>query len=246
MDKNVIPMRRIPLSKMENLRDLGGFPCTNGVTRWGVFLRGDNPFELTADDIDTLRRYGVDTEIDLRSSFELAESESALIGKEEFHIYSYSLSEHMNDIDWQNIGKDDLSGLYCALLEQSKELIAQIIRTMIQAKGAAVFHCAVGKDRTGIIAMLLLKAAGVADADIVADYAVTEIYKKDMFDAQVAVFRSKNIPTAILRSIPASMEYTLQYLREEHGTAEKYLKSIGITQQEYDALLEKFVQHYPS
>ena len=65
-------LRRIPLGKMNNLRDLGGYPAGDGVTVWERFLRGDNPAGLSEQDIQWLRERDITTIVDLRSGEELA------------------------------------------------------------------------------------------------------------------------------------------------------------------------------
>ena len=60
-------LRRIPLGKMNNLRDLGGYPAGDGVTVWERFLRGDNPAGLSEQDIQWLRERDITTIVDLRS-----------------------------------------------------------------------------------------------------------------------------------------------------------------------------------
>jgi Tyrosine phosphatase family len=52
----------------------------------------------------------------------------------------------------------------------TSKLIVQVVLRSLQAKQATIFYCKAGKDRTGILAMLLLSNAGLSDEQIVADY----------------------------------------------------------------------------
>ena len=83
-------LRRIPLGKMNNLRDLGGYPAGDGVTVWERFLRGDNPAGLSEQDIQWLRERDITTIVDLRSGEELARQPDQLRGQPGF-LYHHTL-----------------------------------------------------------------------------------------------------------------------------------------------------------
>ena len=51
-------------------------------------------------------------------------------------------------------------------------------------RGACLFHCTAGKDRTGVLAMLLLDLAGVSGESILADYSMSEVYMEEIFSPQ--------------------------------------------------------------
>ena len=65
-----------------------------------------------------------------------------------------------------------LDQIYLAMLRFAKAPIARALETLAASPGAAVFHCAAGKDRTGVLSAVVLGALGVVDADIVEDYAL--------------------------------------------------------------------------
>jgi protein-tyrosine phosphatase len=94
-----------------------------------------------------------------------------------------------------------------------------------------VFHCGVGKDRTGILAAILLAALGVADADIIDDYVTTapcmEDMRKNIVNDPTTPDIVKNLPDFTWRAIPESMTTFLDGLRREYGSIEGYLKAQG-------------------
>ena len=107
----------------------------------------------------------------------------------------------------------------------------------------AVFHCAAGKDRTGILAALLLSSLGVADDDVVADYALTGEAVPRMLaawkdaaaarpatDAEVAATPT---PAAFLAAEPDAMAALLMLIREVHGSTRDYVRTLGVS----DAML---------
>ncbi len=238
--------RRLPLEGTQNTRDLGGYPCENGaITRWGVFLRSDSPHGMTSQDVDHLLAYGVSNAIDLRTNDERKRSPSVLESAEAFSAYHVSMSDQMHATNFEGDLPGSMSGLYISLLDESGKDIARIFTILAEAETGVLFHCAVGKDRTGVVAMLLLKLAGVNDADVVADYSITEIYMHEVFSAESLALEKRDIPTFVLRSMPDSMRRVLKHLEETYQSAEKYLLSIGLTQGQIDSIRQKFV-HFPA
>lgn len=88
---------------------------------------------------------------------------------------------------------DSLGEMYIELLEESKERMAELFRLFLSATGASLFHCAAGKDRTGVVAMLLLKLARVPDETIILDYSVTERYIEEFTRLKIEELHSRGI-----------------------------------------------------
>lgn len=240
------PLRRIPLAGTFNTRDLGGYPCPGGgATRFGVFLRSDCPHQLTGEDIDALYRHGVRHSIDLRSPEECAAHPSLLLAAENITGYHVSLSDKMASEDYEGDLPGSMAGLYISLLDNSAPALAEVLHLLARCEGGCLFHCAVGKDRTGVVAMLLLSLAGVAPIDIVADYAVTEIYMYEEAQRFLQMARDNNWPEAQheyrVRSLPSSMWRVLRHLGEVHGGAEAYLQKAGLSPEELARLRQKLV-----
>jgi len=133
------------------------------------------------------------------------------------------------------------------LLDEAGASIAEIFHIFAQALlagHACLFHCAVGKDRTGTIAMLLLKLAGVSDELVIEDYAITEVFMKEVFAQQRKECEENNIsaPDALFASTPENMESTLKHLADTYGTARDYLLSIGVSTEELETISNMFVQ----
>ena len=237
--------RRLPLEGTQNTRDLGGYPCKNGgITRWGVFLRSDSPHGMTSQDVDHLLAYGVSNAIDLRTGEERQSSPSVLENAESFSAFHVSMSDQMHATNFEGDLPGSMAGLYISLLDESGKDIARIFTILAEAGNGVLFHCAVGKDRTGVVAMLLLKLAGVDDADVIADYSITDIYMHEVFTAESLALEKRDIPTFVLRSKPESMRRVLHHLNEKFQSAENYLLSIGITEKQIEAIRQKFV-HQP-
>lgn len=236
-------LRRLPLEGSPNTRELGGYPCVGGgSTRWGVFLRSSSPHGMTPADLQYVSDYGVTTTVDLRSEEERTANPSRLESDERFAGFHVSMSDQIHSVNFEGDMPGTMSGLYINLLDNSRADIARVVRILAEGEEGCLFHCAVGKDRTGVIAMLLLGLAGVADADIVADYVVTEIYIRELMETSLAAMTERDIPTHVLRSIPESMWRVLQHLHETYGSAREYLLGAGLSGERLDGLCAKLVE----
>ncbi len=164
--------RTIVLEGADNVRDLGGLPTADGILRRGRLFRGALVPALRAADLALLRdRVGLRTVLDLRT-------------QEEVSLQPGTWVEH--GISWIHCpfmlggsppvpgGRIDYGSMYAGFLEDSPEAILLAVSTLI-APGAlpALFHCAAGKDRTGVLSALVLDLLGVPREAIVADYVLT-------------------------------------------------------------------------
>lgn len=235
-------LRRLPLHGTSNTRDLGGYPCAGGSTRWGSFLRSDNPHGLTEEDLRRLRAYGVSDALDLRSDDECALRPTPLVAANGFVSHHVPLLDNAHSTNYEGDLPGSMSGLYISLLDLAGAEMAKIFRVFAEAEGGVFFHCAVGKDRTGVASMLLLKLAGVSDADVVADYAVSEIYMREFIDVTLMAHPVREIPRYVLRSVPESMWRVLEHLHDSFGSAESYLRHIGLTNAQLNAVRTKLVE----
>ncbi|MDR1355356.1 MAG: tyrosine-protein phosphatase [Propionibacteriaceae bacterium] len=235
---------RLPLENAYNVRDLGGYPCPGGVTRWNTFLRADGLSALSAADIDFLLRYGVRGVIDLRSAQELVsapEPEKLLAAVEYFHIPL--LSGDVTDATKVQIAPSEsfLGTFYREIIKNGKAAIKNVIETIAAVDtGAVLFHCAAGKDRTGITAALLLGIAGVDISDIVANYEVTYTYirKNPTIIAEAAIY-----PVEFLFSHAEFIEGALTDIVDTYGSIWNYLLDCGVAEQALHRIRERFIEN---
>ncbi len=206
-----------------NVRDLGGHASTDGrITRRGVFVRADSVGRLSEKGCAALEAYGVRTIIDLRVAVEVRDEPSPLIGHAT--ITSHHLPLDPNDrtvtkavATHKGAGLPAMAAVNAAFLQENQAQIVAIVRTMAGAReGGVLFHCHAGRDRTGLIAMLLLGLVGVPAEAIVADYAVS-------FNAD-----------------PETMAATLRYVDRAYGGVVEYLRAAGLTAGEIAAIRARF------
>jgi protein-tyrosine phosphatase len=158
-----------PMAGAYNFRDLGGLQLPDGRrTRHGLLFRSDTLQALTASDVAFLRQtIGLRVVVDLRLAHEVAEEGRGLLSTADEVTYLNAPLE-MAKIDGILPG-EVMKHLYNQCLA-SESLVAAIRHIAENAGQPIVFHCAAGKDRTGIVAALVLGLLGVAEEVIVADY----------------------------------------------------------------------------
>lgn len=234
----------LPLSGARNVRDLGGYSLKDGgTTAQGVFLRADGLHSLTGADWNALDEYGVGRVVDLRGVEEAQRQPDAIPGSCGIEYFHVPLLDQMNSSGFQGPLPASMGELYCALLDDSAADLGRVMELLArQSEGAALFHCSAGKDRTGVVTMLLLELAGVPDEEILADYSVSETYMQELFAWQkrAAAEAGIQIPDYMLQSRPEEMRRTLEHLHQTYGSAEAYLLGpAGRTQAEVETLRER-------
>jgi protein tyrosine/serine phosphatase len=180
----------IDLDGAVNVRDLGALPTGDGQnTVAGRLLRGDNLQDLSPSDVRRLvQDIGVTTVIDLRSPAEVAAEGPGPLTRVESvrHAYLSVLPERGTATDAaadalamrrdgarSRYPGDIRAGYYLGYLEDRPDHVVAAVRSIAEAPGAALVHCAAGKDRTGVVVALALSAVGVRREAVVADYTVT-------------------------------------------------------------------------
>lgn len=232
-------LRHIPLGRMYNLRDLGGYPVSGGgETLWEKLLRGDNPEHLTEEDLRWFLDRDITTVVDLRSEAETRRKPDQLASQPGFHYFHCPL---LSEGDGMPNLETDVGQGYFRMLDGS-DLVARALRTVACAPAGVLFHCTAGKDRTGLMAALLLGLAGVERADLLADYQVSETYLADI----IRQIKTK-VPTLSAFAGASKAEYLsdcLDLLEEKYGSVSGYLRAIGLTEEELTALRGKLLPPY--
>ncbi|WIM99807.1 tyrosine-protein phosphatase [Actinoplanes oblitus] len=153
-----------------NVRDLGGL----GQVRPGAVVRMEAPTRLSESGWATAWAHGVRTVVDLRHADECQPDVAPrppgiTTVRVPLDPLDTPFYEH-----WQKI--DNLASplYYPAMLAEHPELVVAVTRAIATADpGCVVFHCAGGKDRTGLIALVLLTLAAATPEEIIADYLLT-------------------------------------------------------------------------
>ena len=168
--------RRIPLEGCLNFRDLGGYPTADGrAVRWRQVFRSDALHLVTDADLAHLRdEIRLRDVIDLRSSAEVRSEGQGPLARGEARIHHVPLFDgEVREEDRERVAQITLADRYVFMAELARRAHRPRGHAARGCRGAGVFHCAAGKDRTGVISAIVLGLLGVPDEVIVADYAAT-------------------------------------------------------------------------
>ena len=220
--------RHIQFEACFNFRDLGGYPTVDGheVSRRALY-RSDSLHRLSANDLERLAALGIRAVIDLRTSAELADT-----GRVADHLER--VFKHIPCEDPLDDYLLSRAELYFAFAQARGPQLADAFHFVASEHGPIVFHCMAGKDRTGILAALLLATLGVPDTTIAADYALTERRLAPLLawatehDVELAAWLTQVAPTGMLDTPAEAMLEFLSKLRAEYGTLDDYISSAGV------------------
>jgi protein-tyrosine phosphatase len=231
--------RHIKLENVINFRDLGGYRAGDGRTvAWRRLFRSGEFRNMTGGDLDRLTgEIGLTTVLDLRS---VPEVERQGVGLLEGADIKYRNIAFMTDDDDPEANASRYAhcthmGEFYLEMARQKDYGKRIIEALevIADSGnhPLVFHCAVGKDRTGMLAAVLLSLLGVAEKDIIEDYTLSEPYMDELL-ARLKNNPQKSdppldIPDYFWKASPESMKLFLSMLREEYGSARGYMEAQG-------------------
>ena len=223
----------LPLKSISSVRDLGGYPFTapdgsQGITAFRAFVRAGSLRGISVGDIEALRQYGVRRIVDLRSPFELKYQPDVFSSgkRADFAYASVPMLDQLNSNGFGDALPERMSDVYIQLLDEDSDDIRRAMEAL-DGEGTLLFHCRAGKDRTGVIAMLLLGLAGVDDDHIVADYEVSDRYMGRGLLVQrllVSLVLRKKAPACLFQSRPEEMRRALAHLHAAYGDAQTYLK----------------------
>jgi protein tyrosine/serine phosphatase len=246
--------RVVPFSTVFNFRDLGGYQTAEGQTvRWGRVYRSDGLHRLTPDDFEGFAELGVRTVLDLRRPDEL-EADGRVA--ESLGLGYHNVNFHADMWPQHDLGPDEmpryLADRYAEMAEgglTGRNAVATSLR-LIADSGTAplVFHCAAGKDRTGVLAALTLSLLGISDDDIATDYALTEESERRFREWRRGLSADRpdeagHAPAWVLNPCPReAMHLFLTELRERHGSVEDYVRRAGFTDAEVEKLRENLLQ----
>ncbi len=242
--------RRLHWDGCINERDLGGFHARDGKrTRTGALVRMENPGHLTEEGLQAMRAHGVTTLIDLRYPMEISRYPQLADAMKDLAdaplIVSIPLLEEATQPDDDAAFARSRDKWHVHVLDNRGDAMATVLRTIADAEpGGVAIHCAAGKDRTGIVAALLLDLASVSRDEIVADYALsehwllprTEEWLTHMDDVQRANVHG------LMATPPEYMHFALNHVDACHGGTEQYLRTIGLTDAEIATLRERMIE----
>lgn len=255
-------MEIIKQKRLKNYRDLGGIQTSDGrFTRPHMLIRGTTLFDPTVLGIKILKdKYKLKTIIDLRTQKELLEKPDILIDGVEI-VHMPVITEAVAGISHEKkvrsmktlVLMPRMEDLYVNMVTgESLENVVKILRfilTLPSQKFAVIFHCTAGKDRTGVIAALLLSFLGVDRETIIRDYLLTNRHVKFKANmAYIGLLLTRGNPKLAHKikhyfmAEPDFIKASLNRLEKDFGSLEEFFRQkLGFSEEEEKEIKNKFL-----
>ncbi|HUQ41520.1 MAG TPA: tyrosine-protein phosphatase [Candidatus Limnocylindrales bacterium] len=240
--------RALKWDALLNARDLGGIPSAHGPIAKRAIVRSDALYRLNDAGRRALLDYGVRTVIDMRTPAEV--TANPYIFDAETGVVQHSIPQQ-TDAMWQSLGgKADRVTFDVTMLELGRSRFARIATAIAEAPhGGVLIHCEVGKDRTGLMTMVLLDLVGAPADVIAADYALTAAGLTGLFAALIAKAetderRKRLAEEALCRAEVMAAIHSA--FRARYGDAEAYLKGGGASDAVVDAVRRRMLGASPA
>jgi protein-tyrosine phosphatase len=253
---------------LANLRDVGGIPTTDGdAIQRGRLLRSDNLQTLSQRDITTLLELGLTDVIDLRSGYEIEmEGPGPLNANGTVTIHRHSLFREWREgigedkpdvrpevlpdeaLPWVDLTptvqiEHPVASHYLSYVVDRPDSVRAALRAVGEARGAALVHCAAGKDRTGTVVALALLVAGADRDAVIEDYAAStermEAIVGRLLRSDTYAENLRDRPMAANNTHPETMQVFLEHVDHEYGGVEDLLGRIGWTAEDNARLRAK-------
>lgn len=266
---NTMAIDRLKLKKLKNTRDLGGIQTADGrIIKEGKLIRSGKLFALPKSTVNKLKAAGVTTIVDLRVSAECADHPDTVMDGIDYEwcpIYttpvpvgvyespmrrtmkreSYRLKREFESID------EYMIQFYRSVLNdrESQESIKSFLRILIEEDGCILWHCASGKDRTGIISMLIEALLGVDEQTILDDYMASRKFWRSRYALNRMVLvllpvslKFKRILFGFMRTKREYMQNVIDELKLRYGGIVGYCKTVlGVSDTDIRILKDKYL-----
>ena len=262
-------VKRIKLKKLCNLRDIGGFPAADGKKIVsGKLFRSGRLYKLPKKTTEALQGLGIKTAVDMRIEQERVEHPSSRIaGIVEHNIpllctpatgitYEAKMAKVMREESKRikaeyGTALNYVKSTYADILfhENSRKNIKKILDLIRDAEGGIVWYCSAGKDRTGLISMLVESLLGVDEETVVRDFCATKKFLRHKRIPQRLGLILVPAPHEFKRILFAIMDTKIEYIRgaiseikSRYGTIVDYCKeALGVTDDDIEKLRSKYL-----
>lgn len=239
----IVAERFLRFKGVRNFRDLGGYRTeSNQTVRWGVLYRSGNLSHATDVDFDYLSSLKIKTVFDLRSTYESQAAPSKLpktlgINVVELQMLNakmmqlYETGQRMRTGELLDIDAEEL------IIEMFRSYVAdfapqcgKLLQMLSDPRNVpALWHCSMGKDRTGFISAIVLRTLGIPIQTVVNDYLLSN---QDITDADQKAMEStlgSAIGRALLETRQGHLEATFEVINQEYGSIDEFIsRGMGV------------------
>lgn len=223
------------LKTTQNTRDLGGYKTNTGnMTRVNSLLRSDIQNYPSEEDLKFLQERNITTIIDMRGQKDVDRKPSGFANTKGFDYYNCQINQ------CSGLSESMEAVPISYLIVAKEKAMPDVFRCIAKSTGGIMFNCTAGKDRTGVVAAILLYHAGVSDKDIIENYVLTREYGKGRLELV-----HKNFPEVDMNIVTPNekfMEEFLKLFREEFGNTDDYFKIIGLNEEEIEQIKRKLIK----
>ncbi len=263
-------VKRLKLKKLNNTRDLGGLTTSDGKTiKSGKLIRSGKLTDLPESTINALKQLGVTTVVDLRIPTEIGEHPDTLIDGVNYVCLpvlctptagitsdetmrrtmvkeSYRIKKEFGSADAY------MTEMYRSILfnEQPQKELAKFLRLVVEEEGCILWHCASGKDRAGICAMLVEGLLGVDEETIIIDYLASRRFWRKKYSlnrlgliiAPISL-RFKKILYGLMRTKRKYLTAVIDDMKDRYGGITEYCKSVlNVTDEDINIIKTKYLE----
>ncbi|MDL2292822.1 tyrosine-protein phosphatase [Acholeplasma sp. OttesenSCG-928-E16] len=230
--------KHLKLEKLYNVRDLGGYHTLESkITKDYKYIRGTAKGTLLDKEKEDIYQLGIRVIIDLRYGDEIIKTPHPLKGYKDIKYYNVDIVGSFKSMVDGNY--EDIADLYKVWIDQSKDKFKEVFKIFLNHLDEGIFfNCTAGKDRTGIIAYLLLSLALVSKQDIIDNY--SESYQNNLKRPSYQFVPKEQ--HKYLYSKPLYMEKLIDYVNKNYQNPINYLKEIGLEEIEIETLKNNFLE----
>lgn len=260
---------RLKLKKLNNTRDLGGIVAADGrVIKKGKLIRSGRLFALPKRTVQKLEDIGLTTVIDLRIAAECNDHPDTIMPNIKYiqqpliptpEGASAYVSPMRLTMKYESVrlkrefesADEYMKQFYRSVLfmPKCKDAIARFLRLVVEEEGCVLWHCASGKDRTGILSMLILTLLGVDESTVLEDYMYSQrcwrhryrLNKLALLLLPVSL-KFKRILFGFMRTKPEYLMSVMDELKLRYGGIVEYCKTeLGVTDADIQILKDKYL-----
>lgn len=238
-----------------NFRDIGGYKTQDGFTiKWRKVFRSGQLSKLNLNGCTAMTAMGIQTIVDLRSGAERERYPTVMQAFKSARIIHWKADEtpprFKATLSWrESLGSNNSETVrqsmkenYPLRLYSHKTIYREMLLALSAGNSPLLFHCAAGKDRTGVGAAIILGLLGVPDATIISDYLITQEQLSDKLENWIAGGASPGdsysdfmaimdkTPLEVIKPIFKAdriyIEYLLDYVTDKYDGFENYAKEV--------------------
>ena len=234
-------LKHIPMDGPQNFRDLGGFLNRDGrMVAWNRLYRADGLSALSERDEALLRKLNIRTIVDLRGTSEQKAMPDQVPEGVRYCACPMMEEDPAAPDQAARSFAMSLKVGYLKMIQENPDRVGRAANAVMEGleQGAVVFHCAAGKDRTGVLAAVLLLLLNVAEGDIIADYQVSYTYNANGVNRMIEripelkAYLLQAGEDSMLHSNPKNIRAVLEILNAENIAA--WLERAGVRRERQD------------